>query len=136
MSQNNRTSGENDFRVIRGKVGSVSLYEITDSELDLLDKGSPSSIFLNFAIFLFSIGISFLVTLLSAPITDIKTFTTFLVFTIIGLLGGLLLFIIWWRMKGEVSVVIGKIKSRIADDNENQDQGVEIDPDEEHGQSS
>lgn len=136
MSQKSNTTGENAFRVIRGRVGSVSLYEITDSELDLLEKGSPSSLFLNFAIFLFSVGMSFLITILSAPIADIKIYVTFLLFTIIGLLGGAFLFIMWWRMKGEVSDVIKKIKDRIADNDENQDQGTKIIADSEHGENS
>lgn len=124
MSQNNST-GENDFKVIRGKVGSVSLYEITDSELDLLEKGSPSSIYLNFAIFLSSIGASFLISLLSTDITNIKVFTIFLVFSIIGILGGSLLFIVWFRMKGEISLVINKIKERITDQNPSEGFGEE-----------
>ncbi|MDF1723145.1 MAG: hypothetical protein P1U59_01430 [Alcanivorax sp.] len=135
MSQNNSASGENDFKVIRGRVGSVSLYEITDSELDLLEKGSPSSIYLNFAIFLSSIGFSFLVTLLATPIAEIKTFTTFLVFTIIGLLGGFLLFIIWWRMRGEVSDVVHKIKRRIADFDGSEGVGTEPENSEDQGES-
>lgn len=112
MNQSN-SSGENEVRIIRGKIGSVSLYEITDNELNLLEKGSPSSIYLNFAIFLFSIGISFFITLVTTSIEEIKVYTSFLVFTIIGILGGSLLFFIWYRMKGEVSEVITKIKSRI-----------------------
>lgn len=118
-------SGENELRVIRGKVGSVSLYEITDSELNLLEKGSPSSIFLNFAIFLFSVGTSFLITLLTTTIPDIKVFTSFLVFTIIGFLGGTLLFIIWYRMKGEVAEVISKIQERIASQDPAEGEGDE-----------
>lgn len=110
---NNNSSGENEVKIIRGKIGSVSLYEITDNELSLLEKGSPSSIYLNFAIFLFSIGISFLITLLTTSIEEIKIFTSFLVFTIIGVLGGTFLFFIWFRMKGEVSEVISKIQGRI-----------------------
>lgn len=136
MSQNNRASGENEFRVIRGRVGSVSLYEITDSELNLLEKGSPSSIYLNFAIFLSSVGFSFLITLLATPIPDtaVKTFVTFLVFTIIGLLGGILLFIIWWRMKGEVSDVVQRIKGRIADFDESEGVGGKLEASEEQGE--
>lgn len=134
MNSNN-TTGENEVRIIRGRIGSVSLYEITDSELDLLEKGSPSSIFLNFAIFLFSIGTSFLITLLSTSIDEMKIFTTFLVFTIIGLLGGLLLFIIWWRMKNEVTDIVDKIKCRIAEVNESEGLGTEIDHDDDQGES-
>lgn len=38
-------------KVRRGKVESVDLYEIKDSELDILEQGTPATLQLNFAIF-------------------------------------------------------------------------------------
>ena len=47
-------TGEKAVQIKRGRVDSLSLYEITDNELDILTAGSPSSLYLNFAIFLLS----------------------------------------------------------------------------------
>jgi len=112
MSQTDSTSSS-EIRVVRGKFDSLSLYEVTDNELEILEKGSPSSIYLNFAILLLSAGISFLINLLSVNIQSIKTFTVFVVFTVIGILGGIILLVIWYRQRQSMSDIIRKIKQRI-----------------------
>jgi len=105
--------GEKQPRIIRGRVGSLSLYEITDYELEILEKGSPNSLYLNFSIFLFSIGISFLIALLTVSIESVKLFSAFVVVTVIGLLGSLFLFLLWFRTRNSVEEVIVKIRGRI-----------------------
>lgn len=55
----------NSPRIIRGRVDSLSLYEITETELDTLERGSPYSIHLNFGVFLLTLGLSFLTSLLT-----------------------------------------------------------------------
>lgn len=112
MSQTEGTS-KDEIKIVRGKVDSLSVYEITDNELETLERGSPNSILLNFAIFLFTIGVSFLVNLLAVDIESIKLYVTFLVLTVIGILGGLILLIIWFRARRSISGVIKKIKGRI-----------------------
>jgi len=112
MSQTDSTSSS-EIRVVRGKFDSLSLYEVTDNELEILERGSPSSIYLNFAILLLSAGISFLINLLSVNIQSIKTFTVFVVFTVIGILGGIILLVIWYRQRQSMSDIIRKIKQRI-----------------------
>jgi hypothetical protein len=107
--------GDNEVSIVRGKVDSLSLYEITDHELDVLEKGSPSSIYLNFSIFLASIGASFLITIFSVEIHDDRVFISFVIFAAIGAIGGLFLLILWYNLKSSVSDVVEKIKGRIAD---------------------
>ncbi len=109
--------GDKEIRVIRGKVDSLSIYEITDQELDILEKGSPDSIYLNFSIFLLSIGLSFLLSLLTLNIQSVKLFTLFSIFSVIGLIGGILLLILWNKTKISVSGIVTKIKSRITENN-------------------
>ena len=43
-----------DVKIKRGKVDSLSLYEVTDSELQVLEEGGQDNLFLNFAVFLFT----------------------------------------------------------------------------------
>ena len=52
--QNVESPSDSFVKVRRGKVESVDLYEIKDSELDVLEQGTPATLQLNFAIFLFS----------------------------------------------------------------------------------
>ena len=42
----------------RGSVDFIDVYEVKESELDLLEKGSPATLDLNFAISLFTIAIT------------------------------------------------------------------------------
>jgi len=112
MKQTENTSTD-EIRIIRGKVDSLSLYEITDNELETLEKGSPSSTYLNFAIFLLSVGFSFLVSLLTAKIESMKTYIAFMIFTVIGILAGVILLVLWYRERRSISRVIKKIKGRI-----------------------
>jgi len=46
------TEDSKPLRVRRGRVESVDLYEIKDSELEIFQRGSPADLQLNFAIFL------------------------------------------------------------------------------------
>jgi Na+/melibiose symporter-like transporter len=106
-------SGEKSVRIKRGKVDSLSLYEITDYELDVLEKGSPGSIYLNFGIFLLSTSLSLLVALLTTEIKSDRVFTVFTVIVVLGVIGGSVLLFLWYSSKETVSVIIKKIKDRI-----------------------
>ena len=110
MGQEDNNTGCNEVKILRGRVDSLSLYEITDTELDILEKGSPNSLYLNFGIFLFPVGLSFLIALLSTDIQSPNTFTVFVVLSVVGILGGFFLIILWLRTKREVTDVVRKIK--------------------------
>ena len=64
MTQNNKQLDDSTpLRVRRGRVESVDLYEIKDTELDTLEKGTPADLQLNFAIFLLSLAFSAIASL-------------------------------------------------------------------------
>lgn len=109
-----KATGTNDPKIRRGKVDSLTLYEITDYELNTLERGSPSSTYLNFSIFFISMGASFLISLLAADLSA-RVFIVFCIATGIGLSIGLVLFTIWWKMGSDLGVVCEKIRERIAD---------------------
>lgn len=108
-----QASQQDEVRVVRARVDSLSLYEITDSELKILERGSPSSIYLNFSIFLISIGCSFLISLITTEIDSIKIYTTFVVFSFGGIIGGLILLCLWRRERCAIKEVIKDINNRI-----------------------
>jgi hypothetical protein len=109
------SSFEQQIKIIRGRVDSMSLYEITENELNILENGPPSSIYLNFAIFLLSIAISFLVSLLTTTITSERTFLVFVVITVASFISGFILLGVWFRNHRLISDIIARIKNRISD---------------------
>ncbi|MBI4341251.1 MAG: hypothetical protein HY598_03105 [Candidatus Omnitrophica bacterium] len=104
---------EKEPRIRRGRVDCVDLYEIKDSELDYLESGSPGGIFLNFAIFLFSIGFSAIAALATATFTRWEVKTFFILISIVGIIGGVLLLVLWCGAHRSMSKIIEKIRSRI-----------------------
>lgn len=98
--------------VRRGAFAQLTIYEVAEYELEILAHGSPDSLYLNFAIFLLSIGISFLVGLLTAGLSP-RVFTVFVVITTVGFLVGLLLLLVWLKKRTSTSDLVRKIRSRL-----------------------
>lgn len=105
--------GSTALRVRRGRVESVDLYEIKDNELELFEKGSPSDLQLNFAIFLVSLAFSAICSLATATFPDLTVKTIFIVVSICGVLLGAYLLISWWRTRTSLKEVCVKIRERI-----------------------
>ena len=108
-------SSDENVKVKRHKFDSLTIYEISESELEIIENGSPSSIYLNFAIFLLSIASSFLASLLTNDYTDKQNvYIIFLLITIIGFVIGGFLIILWLRTKKDFDQTINKIKERVS----------------------
>lgn len=122
-------NGEKPVEIRRGRYDSLSLYEVTEHELDILKQGTPLSVLLTVGISLCTIGISFLIALFTTPITTDSII--FVVFTsiVVGSLIGSLVCICWWYSNRQsVTSVIEKIKSRMPDKEEKrsrQDEGAQ-----------
>ena len=111
------TSGDQDKLTIqRGKLDSLVIYDVTEDELRELEKVSPASLFLNFSIFTLSMGIAFLIALLTTEIKSDRVFTTFLIITILGFLCGIILFILWKINSKSIKGLAEKIRGRISED--------------------
>lgn len=108
-----QTESSTGPRILRGAFDSLSLYEITDYELEILEQGSPSSTFLNFAIAFSSIGLSFLATLLTVKIESIFVFVIFVILAVIGLAAALVLLVLWRKTRSSVKALVKKIKARV-----------------------
>ena len=107
------TNSEKPFRVRRGRVDSVNLYEVKENELEILENGEPTSIQLNFAIFLLSIAFTGILTLCSATFSSTLLQNAFLFSTIVGCILGFYLLIIGWRGRKSIKSIIKTIKDRI-----------------------
>jgi len=101
------------LKVRRGTIESLTIHEVSDSELTLLERGSPESLFLTFGTLLLSTAVSFTVTLLTTSISSIYTFTIFVVITVIGYLAGAICLALWWRNRKTVVDIIKQIRARL-----------------------
>jgi hypothetical protein len=109
-----KSQGENrEMRIIRGAVDSLTFYEVTEEELEILANGPASSIFLNFGIALLSVGASFLAAVFTATFANILAFVVFLVIAIIALIAGAVLMVLWWNARGSSGGLVAKVKARV-----------------------
>jgi hypothetical protein len=97
----------------RGRVASIDLYEIKESELEILEKGSNADIYLNFSIALLSLSISITTAFFSATFTNKLAETFFIVIDVIGFIIGLILLFLWYRGRKDVRIIIKAIRDRM-----------------------
>lgn len=114
FSSNDSNKEGEIVKVKRARYDSLELFDVSENELTIIERGSPSSTYLNFAIFLLSIAISFLTTLLTVDLKENQTlFTVFTVICVLGFMVGLFLIIVWYRSKNEFDEVLKKIRDRM-----------------------
>lgn len=110
-NENEQSTG---VKINRGKLGSISLYEVTEDEFNTLERGSPSSTYLNFSIALLSIGTSFFISIFSTKIDEIKTYVVFWVVALITTIVGIVLFFVWRQSNKVTENVTQRIKNRLS----------------------
>jgi len=111
--ENAGESAEKGPTIRKVKVDSLTIYEVTESELEIIERGSPSSTQLNLSIALLSVAVSFLITLLTSDFKGKdRLFTVFTVVTVVSFLGGGVLFLLWYNTKNDVDEVLKKIRGR------------------------
>ncbi len=114
---NPNDSGVGEVRVRRARVDSLSLYEVTESELNDLTTGGNGSLFLNFAIFFLSMALALLIALKTTTISDNRTFDVFVLATLVSSVAGVVLLVLWWKSWESTRSVVARIKARMpADD--------------------
>src|ERR1039457_1105255 len=105
-------SDEKGPKIKRGKVDSLIIYEVTESELETIERGSPSSTYLNIGIPLWTLAASFLITILTVDLKQKQQlFIVFTLLTIVGFVIGFILLFLWWRTKNDVDDVLKDIRS-------------------------
>jgi hypothetical protein len=107
---------QKDVRIRRGRVDSVDLYEVKDGELDLLEKGSPAGLQLNFAVFLLSLAFSGICALATATFANRTIQSSFLLVSIVGIFGGVYLLLCWYRSRASIAKLCKRIRDRIPPD--------------------
>lgn len=113
MSPQEKPGSGEKLVVRRGRVDSVDLFEVKENELELLEKGSPANLQLNFSVFLLSIAFSAILTLATATVKWPIMETVFVVVAVIGVLLGIYLLISWWKTRTSIADMITTIRNRI-----------------------
>lgn len=112
-----RKPNEAGVRIRRAKVDSLCIYEVTEEELDELEKGSPDSLYLLFSIFFLTEATTFLIVLLTVQIASTsKSFVIFGLLTIVGFALGIVLLVLWLRGYLSSTSVVKKIRHRLEDE--------------------
>lgn len=111
---------EKEFQteIRRARIKKLNIFEISDEELNILENGAPNLILLNFSIFLFTVAISTTITLVTINIPVGKIFNAFLVTSITGWLGGIILIILWRKCYRSIFLVAKKIRDRLPPEGE------------------
>lgn len=102
----------NELVIDRARLDSITVYDVTDDELSILEQGSPSSVYLNFAIALLSIAASLGVSLATTKIEDDRKFYTFLIITVLTTVIGAILLVLWYRTNKSSKGIFKKIRAR------------------------
>lgn len=112
---NRRRSSPAEFlpAIRRARIDRLDIYEVSEAELQLLERGAPESLFLNFAIFLLSSALSLLVALVTTKIEANRLFDVFVILASVGfIIGGLLLGLWCWRRRAR-STLFQQIRRRM-----------------------
>ena len=103
-----------------GKIGVLKVHQISDDELTRLGQGAGQSLFLNFGIGILSVAASFLISLLTTTITSDRLFAVFVIVTVVGVVAGIVLMILWWCTRKPISRLVQKIRDRMPPEGEAQ----------------
>ena len=87
----------------RARYQRLTIYEVDESELQLLENGSPDSVLLTISISLFTFAATLTVTLLTATFLSKVIETAVISATVVGYVAGGILVAIWYRTRSVVS---------------------------------
>ncbi len=105
---------QSSISVNRGKVDSINIYEITDSELEMLESATPTGILFDIGLACLSVAITLSVSLSSTTIEDERTYYTFLIVLVVGYLAFGAFTVIWLVTRTSVKKATQKIRSRLS----------------------
>lgn len=120
MNENFNSTAETQFlpEIRKGRVKTLTIHEISETELNILAQGSPSSIHLNFAIGLFTLASSFLISILTTKIEADRTFMIFVSIVAIGFIVSFFLFFLWIKDYKSTKKVVEEIRKRLPPEGE------------------
>lgn len=93
-------------------MGEIVIYLVSEDELLIFERGEPTSTLLNLAIFLLSVGLSFFASLLLSEPKSNRVFVVMVVITVVTLVAGIVLAILWNGSRRTLPETIARIRAR------------------------
>jgi hypothetical protein len=112
------TKSKLDPAIHRVRLDRLTIFEITEAELEALERGSPESLFLNLGIASLSFASSFFISLLTTTIEDVRTFCVFVIVTVAGFVAGITFALLWWQSRRSLRNVAAEIRRRMPPEGE------------------
>jgi hypothetical protein len=94
-------------------LGELKIYPITEAELDELEKGSPASLHLNFALFFWGIALSLFGTLIATSIQATRVFVVFVIFFCGTFIAACIFSILWFINHRSSGSLARRIRERM-----------------------
>lgn len=117
MSQK-QPSSEFAPAIRRARLDNLTIYEVSEGELEIIERGSPDSIYLTISVALLTLATSLLGSLLLTDIKSTTTLLTFIVVVVVGYVVGGILLILWKRSSSSVAVCVAAIRRRLPPEGE------------------
>lgn len=102
-----------DPAIHRVRLDELRIFEISEAELEALERGSVESIFLNFAIATVSVALSTTTTLMTTKVPEGLTQVFFVVVTVVCYISGTVLSVLWWYFRKSGKSASKAIRDRI-----------------------
>jgi len=103
-----------DPAVHRVRLDRLTIFEITEAELEALERGSPESLWLNLGIGVSSVAVSFSIALATTSISSTRVYAAFVVVMVVGYLAALTFLLLWMQARRSSKSVSRQIRSRQA----------------------
>lgn len=107
------TQAQGDPKIQRGRVDSITIYEVTESELTKLEAGTPTGYLFDLFLALVVLGVSFILTLTTTTITSDRLHSFYSLLVLAALIGAAICFCIWLKCRKSLSMTIKQIKKRV-----------------------
>ncbi len=100
----------------RGRYQRLTIYEVEESELQMLENGSSDSVLLSVSIALFTFAATLTVTLFTATFASKVVETAVISASVVGYVAGGILVAIWYRTRSAISKCVKAIRDRLPPD--------------------
>lgn len=118
MEPSNQPSNEFAPAIRRARIDRLTIYEISESELTIIETGSPDSIYLTISVALISAAFALLCSLVLTDIKSNAILFAFIALTGVGFVVGGVLLLLWKRSKSSVLQCVATIRRRLPPEGE------------------
>ena len=112
MSKTSSNQSSNSVKVNRACVDSITIYDVTESELSEIELGDSSGWLFDVAIACVSVCVSFVVALTTTDIKSERLFYSYVILACVAAIAAVAFFINWKIVAGKRDNVIKRIRSR------------------------